>query len=468
MPTKTLEYSSSIYQESLKLREKLSIYNKNDIEIIKKEEEHQALILELSQKRVLLLDIDKLIKHKDKNIRREAYLIALESKDREICKKVIKSHYKISKKRDGSHSPLPLSFLTLEAFDIFIEEFTIIRKEHKEKYFSLTPIVKYLAANQYDKYLDFFMNLDFFTLDEQDEILYELGHLEKFSSVINQEYQKKHSFFEECNHFKTSIPLLLSKNEDIGLKLLREEKCINYLYEVQPLLHYFGDKKDVELILNFFKSKESKEYPHILFEQIKSLKGGGGNYAYVDVFFEMIGNIDVLVTLAICEQFVYYAKLKEEDEEYDTYWEISNALNDAAYSTDEEIKKNLSDEEKKLIDPIYIKKFWKEIFEKNKNIIHRNERISLSEENKLYSLNSLLDNVLYDTQVKGLNDPLAAELKYLIIYTGKHLPLDEAGYYKKLKEHVNQWEEYIKENKKNLEDGRWWRYGRYVDEEYQS
>jgi len=461
---KKLEYLNTLYQES---RERFLI-KKNEAEIIKKEEEHQALILELSQDKEFLSDIEQLIEHKDKDLRRTAYLIALEAKDSEISKKVIQSYYKIVKKRDGSHSPLPLSFLTEEAFDIFMEAFISIRKAHKDKYIALHPILEYLAANQHDKYLDFFMDLDFFTLDEQKDILYYLGYLEKFASVIKEKYYDKHpffevSFFEDSTNYRTTIPLLLAREEERGLMLLRDKKYIEHEYSPRPFLHYFGDKDDVKFIIDFFASDKSKKDPETLANRIKSLAGGGGNYAYVAVFFEML-DIDVLVTSAICEQFIYYAKVKEDDEDYDTHWEILNALNSAFYATDEEIERTLSDEEKRLIDPSYIKKFWKGVFEKNKNLINLNERISLLEEDELYALNGLLDYVLYDHRIINNNNPLPGELKYLIIYTGKHLPLDEAGYYKKLKKHVTQWKQYIEANKKDLEDGRWWRYGRYVDE----
>jgi len=468
MPIKQLEHSNAIYQESLKLRERFfSAHNNDDTQIIKKEEEHQALILELSENSVLLFDIDELIQHEDKDIRREAYLVALETKDSEIAKKVIQSYYKIVQKRDGSSTPLPLSFLTEEAFDIFMEAFISIRKAHKDKYIALHPIIDYLAANQHEKYLDFFMDLDFFTLDEQKDILDGLGHLEKFSSVIKEKYYNKHpffevSFFEDSTNCRTTIPLLLAREEERGLILLRDNKYIEHEYALRPFIHYFGDKDDVKFIIDFFASDKSKKDPEVLANRIKSLTAGGGNYAYVETFFEML-EIDVLVTLAICEQFIYYAKVKEEDEDYDTHWEILDALNSAAYLTDEEIDEELSEEEKRLINPSYIKKFWRGVFEKNKNLINPNERISLLDEGELYSLNTLLDNVLYYDRVIDNDEPLPAELKYLIIYTGKYLPLDEAGYYTKLKRHVTQWREYIEESKKDLEDGRWWRYGRYVD-----
>ena len=471
MPKVTLEHVKSIYEESLHLREKFSIYNQDDSEIIKKESAHRALIEELSKHKAFLHEIKQFFKHEDKKVREQAYLIALETKDRELVKKVIESHFKFIKKRDGSACSLPLSLLSINAFDIFMEEFISIRKEYGDEYFSLVPILQFMASNQYDKYLDFFMKLDFFTVDEQDRILYYLGHLEKFSSVIRKEYHNKHSFFEvsffeDSTYFKTAIPLLLAKEEEIGLNLLRQKQYIGHEYALRPFLHYFGDKKDVRLISNFFISQECIEEPELLAKRIKSLAGGGGNYAYVDTFFELIErNIDVLVTLAISEQFVFYAKLKEEDKEYDEYLEMSDALNSAAYLTDTEIKEELSEEEQKLIEPQYIKDFWQKIFEKNRDIIDVNKRISLMEEDKLYSLNTLLDNVLYDSRIKNMNEPLPAELKYLIIYTGQYLPVDEAGYFTKRKEHIVQWREYIKKNKVNLEDGRWWRYGRYVDED---
>ncbi len=73
-----------------------------------------------------------------------------------------------------------------------------------------------------------------------------------------------------------------------------------------------------------------------------------------------------------------------------------------------------------------------------------------------FQLNDILNtnNEFIDTQI----------FEDLLIYTGEYFPLSTIGYYSKKKEHIDQWLKYLSDNKDMYRSGRWFRYGKYVED----
>ena len=124
------------------------------------------------------------------------------------------------------------------------------------------------------------------------------------------------------------------------------------------------------------------------------------------------------------------------------------------------LQRRLNKKEKidiEIISCEYLFNYWSKIIKEFSHLKSTQEKKSFYT-NKAYNIKELL--VEYSEE--WVTVP-SAELEILIIYTGQHFPLDYTGYYSKIKSQLSVWEKYIDENIEKFEDGRWYRYARYVD-----
>ena len=465
MPKQTLLFAAQVFQESHELWRKLNRNRPDDADLLEKEAEHQQLIQELAKKPVMLNHVIDLIQDENEDIRREAFLVAVESKNEKVLDDLIQLEIDFSKyahvdgRGGGSFkTAIYLPLLSDAAAKLFLDKLFVLWTDKRFNLFSDIDIIEHVAANQLIEYIGYFEDISSFGDFMQRHILGDLCCLDGFGSVLTESHAKNHDYFLDGYPMHAAIPFLIAGEETLGLQQLRKPSNIISDIAETNWFNGYANKSDSALMIKEIKEREPQEEDdYTVSRWIQGLASGGGNYDYVNLFLDLLKKNRYLVSLEICYQFKYFFLLTEDSEFYDNYVSITNALNSASYI---ESINELEPEERPLVDGAYIWNFWEKVYNKNKSKIDISRKIDMDEGGG-YSLKRMLERVLYDGPNKsGLS--LCEEYRRLITFTGQHFPLDTGGYYTKLKAHAQVWFDHLEANKGELEDGRWWRYGKRI------
>ena len=453
-----LEKSWKIRKQSVEIW-KVYAYRPEENEplILAKEKEHQEGIIDLSKQSTLLTTIgailDEEIEYKRSSlafhIKEEAFLVAMASKDISLIEGTIASNSNLYARM--------LSFLNLEEVDLYFQALQQDIEMNGVGKQAIITIINFIQINNLDHYLDIFLT-HFNNLSERYKKFfcsYAYG-IPKFKPYLITCYKENPKIVGGGLEDEYLGQKILAANEEkLGLAILRDKKNILSSSQYSSLLNIYGDKSDAYRIIEEVKGLDIDE----LIDFIRSLVLGGGNYIYVDFLLELLKKEDPALSFVVCDLLQYYYFIDYEDPEMKQLNNILEILNNLEYGTPID---ELSPDERKIIEVNYILNFWEQVYEKNKHKIDTTKRINL-DSGGLYSIEELLEYQLGQSAFINSQDYL---YDFLLIFTGQRFPLDQLGYFGKLREHTKVWQQYIADNKVQYADGRWWRFGHYVDEQY--
>lgn len=418
-----------------------------------KEQKYIKLIENIAKDTKNLPNILNLIIHNNREVRIQAFLILLESKNADIIKKLI---YTLITNR--KYIPDFMAFLGYVNEKSFLTFFYILKQigfDKTPQHIEITSsILNYIASNMLEECAKEFYNLKSYNKDLQKKILSSIRYFPSAYETIIKLYQEKYSIFYtngEENADLVGFTFLLQKNEDIAFKCLRNPQAIlNANSHGVFYLNKFGDKHDSILILDAIKNNHvTSKTLYTLLEQTRTDTNPilyNGLISYIKMSdFQL--NKRLHFTLTLQYKQVVDTKLCESIQKLLS--RVGN--NPEAYDT-------MSRTDKKLISSEYLFHYWDNIFSKYGHLSKTQEKISISS-GKIHNIFMYLDEYPYNGSIQK---PMP-EHDALILYTGKYFPYDNTGFYSKFATHIKTWKLYINENLNSFNVGRWYRYSHYTD-----
>ena len=469
---KTLEENAKIFDEANELRASTEMPNpyiltdwrefkraidKYDKRILSLEAEHMKTVKKLSKNEKIVKSILPYILDKEPSIQREALFVIVESKNKKLIHNMVEKTLHLTA-ADSNVLYGKIGFISVDAFRVLfdvVKEIGFIQPQ--SRHILTKNILTYIALLQLTDLAKKFTKLDDFPMDLQKSILDKLSFFEEFKDIILKAYIEKHPQYTDdptANGINIAISLLLFKEEKAALKIMRDKHVITEEYGGTGYLTKLGDKEDGLIIVEALKEgyvsgawkKQGYTYrSRWLYEKLKD--------AY-DISNPLLiaGMIDIFPEIV--------KDMHNSDEDIQMYAEelydiVSTMLGrqfgfpDQKYC--DELAKKLSDE--KL--PVQC---WKEHPKKDMR------KKFLAAENEPYSI---FRSLLFELTKKA--QPLYIALYdriEFIVMTGERFAPNGAGYYTSLKPEIEKMLHFLEAHQENYKDGRWFRYGRYVDEPY--
>jgi len=423
-----------------------------------KEEKYHIYIKNILLNKKFHIEIIHILNNSNRELRIQAFLIISYSQSIDLCKKMLTT---IMQRTDINDFMAFLGYLDEKSFSILFDA-------HKSIGFDTTPqhilitgsFLNYISMNMLTKYIVYFVNYKQYNTKLQSHIILKLRYFLEAKNIIMQAYTEEHPVFYTKDKKKDNgcigLTFLLQQNEDLAFRYLRESTSI--LDKNQYGLFYlnkFGDKRDGKFILNTFQNAMKKNEInastlYILLEKLMSTTNPilcEGLLEHMQLNnYQLNKRLHYFFTL----QYQKFIPQRECEKIQVLLAEIAN---------NERESSSLNSEEKKLVSPTYLFDFWNKIISNVTKYQESQNKMSFSTN----QLNSI-DMNLSDYPFNGYTTEALPEHLSLILYTGKYLPYDNTGFYSKFKEHLNSWNVYLSENRNNFYDGRWFRYGKYVDQ----
>ena len=470
MPQTTLAYSNEMFNDVKKKWEYLSPLDKDfqdrEQRLIDKEAEYQELVEDLAQKKIIQDSIFTILEDEkqEEEILQQAFLIGLEVKKPEMSNKLI---VWMCERKYSAHFSKFLYYLSPEAFKVFFTEVENIGIESDLITSTLMEILEYVSNNKVTYAAKAFLDVKKFDEFYQEYILNELSKFPEFKEVIEKLYNDNDEYFEDALEAQRGVSLLLVKLEEEGLSYLRNPNCIAFSETGQRDLNRHGNYNEYQHIIKVYENNmpqyhESvdtskniidKDYIAPLLIGIK--EAGTGT---PEIIPWMIKNFDAQYNESrwrLHDHLSYYFDARDDDQ----WYEINDALYDAWNEGDNvSLYKELPKDLQEKISTQLIQGFWNKWIEEHGYPKDKKKRINLYD-GSYYDILVELDARAHEPR-RGITRNFHNEL---IIATGEYFPLDSYGFYTTLKKHKDVWKKYLEENREKYEEGRWFRYGRYVD-----
>jgi len=472
---KILEENARLFNEANELRgstEKANPHIDKDWKVFKKklderdkqilswESQHKATIKKLSSDDKLVKAILPYIKDKENDIQREALLVIIESKNKEYILKMVQQTLTLSS-IESTIFYSSLGFVSEDAFRVFFEVAEKIGFVQSLNYSNLTKnLISYIYHFELVDLTKKFTKLESFPLYLQEFILYHLSYFEEFKSVILDAYKNRHPAYidEDGKISKNSslyIALLFQREEKMALEIMRQKNKLIHDDEVIRHLTMLGNKDDGLIIAEALKEGFISD----------TWKKQGATYRSRWLYRKLDEAYDVSNPLLIQEMIDIFPEIVKDmqssDEDIQMYAEelydiVSTMLGHQFGFPDQKYCDELA---KKLSDEKLPVQCWKEHPKKDMR-----KKFLAGEGDDPYSIYRSLLFTLTRKVSSVLSLPYS-RLNFVVM-TGKRYPLNETSYYTLLKPQVEKWLDYLDAHKENYKDGRWYRYGRYVDVPY--
>lgn len=433
-----------------------------------KENEHKSIIKKVAE----IENLDELffefLDDENKKIRMQLFLIFIESKNEKIIKKFI-DWLIVDYKRVNKYHYF-FGYLSDESFYFFYKTLKGIGLFQTDNHTHLAIIfLDYFVLKNDDEFISDYYNIitshDKFYGEVFDNICF-------FSSVkqlILEEYSKKDNSSLRYKEIEIGNIIgwafLLQKDDFLAFKCLRNYDTLinNQVYPEDSIsnLNIYGNKQDGQVILNAIDygmkngilDKEGKAIFNLLENILKTVTNpiliNGlvkyfklDNYRLKRVLHEMLyTQYGDVVDVELCNKIGY-------------------SLSRLNVYSKEILQKRLNKMEKidiEFVSSEYLFNYWSKIIKEFSHLKTCQEKKSFYT-GQGYNIKEEL--IVYSEEFSTFS---SSQLENLIIYTGQYFPLDYTGYYSKIKAQLFVWEKYIDDNIEKFENGRWYRYGRYVD-----
>jgi len=321
-----------------------------------KEQKYIEFIHQIAENTESLQDVLNLITHKNREVRIQAFLILLESQNRDIIEKLI--YLLTANKNNISDFMAFVGYINKESFLMFFYTLKQIGFDKTPQHIEVTSsLLNYVASNMLEECAKEFYSLKSYDTSLQKKILSTIRYFPSAYETIIKLYQKQDSIFytnEEENADLVGFTFLLQKNEDLAFKCLRNPKTILNTNDYGLFyLNKFGDKNDAILIIDTIKNSnlDSKTI-YLLLEQTRTDTNPilyNGLIPYIKMNdFKL--NKRLHFTLTIQYKKVIDIKLCES---------IQRLL--FKVETNPEVYHTMSETDKKLISPEYLFSYWDNI-----------------------------------------------------------------------------------------------------------
>jgi len=433
-----------------------------------KENEHKNIIRKVAKMKNLDELFFEFLDDETLKIRMQIFLIFIESQNKELIEKFIE-WIVIDYKRVNDYK-IFFGYLSNESFFFFYNILKEIGLFKTDNHIRLSvAFLDYFVSKSDDRFIEDFyeivINDNKFYLEVWDNIRF----FSKAKKLILEEYYKENNrnlkYKEIEDGDSIGWTFLLQQNETLAFKCLRNYDTLTN-YRVDPkysILHlvFYGNKEDGQVILNAIDygmkngilDKEGKAIFNLLENILRTVTNpiliNGlvkyfkiNNYRLKRVLHGMLSlQYKEVIDVELCDK-------------------IRFSLNGLNFYSKEMLQRRLNKKEKidiEIISCEYLFNYWSKIIKEFSHLKSTQEKKSFYT-GKAYNIKEEL--LAYS---EGRITLCSAQLENLIIYTGQYFPLDYTGYYSKIKSQLSVWEKYIDENIEKFEDGRWYRYGRYVD-----
>jgi hypothetical protein len=433
-----------------------------------KENEHRDIIKKVAEMKNLDELFFEFLDDEVLKIRMQIFLIFIESQNKELIKKFIE-WIVIDYKRVNNYN-IFFGYLSEESFFFFYNILKEIGLFRTDNYIRLSvTFLNYFVSKSDDRFIE-----DFYKIVINDNKFYfevwdNIRFFSKAKELILEEYYKEDNknlkYKEIENGDSIGWTFLLQQNETLAFKCLRNYDTLTN-YRVNPkysILHLilYGDKEDGQVILNAIDygmkngvlDKEGKK----IFNLLENLLRAVTNPILINGLVKYF-KLDNYRLKRVLHEMLYLQYRDVVDEEL--CGQIQYLLGGLNVYSKEILERRLNKREKvdrELISCEYLFNYWSKIIKEFSHLKTTQEKKSFYT-GKAYNIKEEL--LAYSEEWVTLH---SAQLEILIIYTGQYFPLDYTGYYSKIKAQLSVWEKYIDENIEKFEDGRWYRYGRYVD-----
>jgi len=465
MPKISLENLVDVYHQMQDAYKDLTSQDKID-ELLRLESIHQTsiqklasidvitasmfeIIVELNNEQDLAIKNETYTNEKNKvlKIKREhAFIILVESLNENEIKKLFDPEYDLLISSD------PFRFVTDEAFNIiteyYIKHSPILKRANLKE-----NIVKHIKFNQLSQYVKSFLKLENFPQRYADKhILKNLVSYSEFQDIEKDYYkQNKRPLKSECSQL-----LFLAQLETEALNYVTNIKEDGNLLDKLKYLLRYGNKdsyKAIKLYVdNYLKDKQTMDekvaaYQYFVYQIYRADVVPSAEYFIwlVDMLQECTHGNDIANMFSeIDVQLASFFGVEGSE----AHNELNNHIDLLTEKHPNEVSHN------------YIVNYWRKQIVSNHEVFKNHKKYHFSTL-KPIDLEGRLDEIL-NTNEEYIDREIFEDL---LIYTGEYFPLSTIGYYSKKKEHIDQWKKYLKENEEMYNSGRWFRYGKYVEDE---
>ena len=441
---------------------------KEDWTSIEKENEHKNIIKKVAETEHLDDMFFEYLDDENKKIRMQIFLILIESKNKKTITKFI-DWIVVDYKRVNNYRYF-LGYLSDESFYFFYKTLKEIGLFKTDNHTRLSvSFLDYFVLKSDDGFIEDFYEIIITDNKFYFEVWDNIRFFSKAKELILEAYYREdnsHLRYKDIEEGDSvGWTFLLQQNEYLAFKCLRNYDTltnhkVNPKYSVLNLV-VLGNKEDGQTILdaidygmkNGILDKEGKS----IFDLLENILQTVTNPILINGLVKYF-KLDNYRLKRVLHEMLYLQYRDVVDVKLCSHIEyILGGLNVYSKEILERRLNKIEEIDRKFVSSEYLFNYWRKIIKEFSHLKVYQEKKSFHT-GKAYNIKEEL--VAYSEE--WATSP-SFQLGNLIIYTGQYFPLDYTGYYSKIKAQLSVWEKYIDENIEKFEEGRWYRYGKYVD-----